>query len=217
MGEVMASETYVEWLAKVQADGSMLRYVPEEFKTLQMCLEAVRRDGYGSAFMYVPDNHKTPELCLMAVRQSGFALKRVPEKYKTAELCLEAIRQGCGRALEFVSEQFKTPELCLLAVRLDGTALEFVPEALQTEELCLEAMGENIDALQWVYNMTPTVCREVEDRWDAWDFLPRGYWRAYFERAFDVGDLEEDLENYYEAATQNSIEAAGLKEAGYGA
>ena len=183
MDEGMASKTYDEWLAKVQVDGSMLLYVPEELKTLQLCFEAVRQDGSGSAFMYVPDKHKTPELCFLAVRQSGFALKLVPEKYKTAELCLEAIRQGCGRALEFASEQFKTPELCLLAVKQDGTALEFVPEELQTEELCLQAVRENIKALKWVYNITPTIYGEVESRYDgSWFFLPTGYKQFYIKR-----------------------------------
>jgi hypothetical protein len=42
----------------VKSDGSALEFVPEEHKTLELCLEAVRNDRDGKALMYVPEELK---------------------------------------------------------------------------------------------------------------------------------------------------------------
>jgi hypothetical protein len=43
------------------------------------------------ALRYVPEQHKTGELCLEVMKQLGRAFKFVPEKLKTPELCLCAV------------------------------------------------------------------------------------------------------------------------------
>ena len=47
----------------------------------------------GRALEYVPEGFKTVELCLAAVEQTGGSLEHVPEVHKTAELCLTAVEQ----------------------------------------------------------------------------------------------------------------------------
>jgi len=42
---------------------------------------------------YVPENFKTPDRCLSAVKEFGEDLQHVPKKLKTPELCLAAITQ----------------------------------------------------------------------------------------------------------------------------
>jgi hypothetical protein len=104
-----------------------------EYTTLEDCLAAVQEDGI--ALKYVPEEFKTPEVCLAAVGENlvrafrikpDSPLRYVPEECKTPELCLLAVQQD-GAALYFVPGNLRTPEICLAAVREDGEALEFVP------------------------------------------------------------------------------------------
>jgi|GEM_PF-5594095 len=65
------------YLAAVEQNGNALEYVPDKFKTLELCFTAVQT--YGSAFEYVPEKFYTPELCLAAVEQAGWKVGRVLE------------------------------------------------------------------------------------------------------------------------------------------
>ena len=55
-----------------------LAHVPEELKTPEVCLAAVKNAGRALAF--VPDALKTPDFCLAAVRSNGCALEYVPDE-----------------------------------------------------------------------------------------------------------------------------------------
>jgi len=55
---------------------TVLRYVPEKFRTEELCLEAVKQDG--RALLYVPKKFWTAELCMMAVKKNEFALEYMP-------------------------------------------------------------------------------------------------------------------------------------------
>ena len=56
----------------VQSDSWLLRIVPEQFKTPEMCFAAVQnaggvlREEYGEVIKYVPEALKTAEVCLLA-------------------------------------------------------------------------------------------------------------------------------------------------------
>jgi len=118
----------------VKKNGGALNYVPEEFRTYELCLEAVAAEAYDSdyALNYVPNKHRTEELCLVAVKKAGWALEFVPEELKTYELCLEAVKNA-GYSLKYVPEKHKTKESCLAAINNYGRAFEFVPENLKEE------------------------------------------------------------------------------------
>ena len=84
----------------------------------QMCIEAVRYDGYALEFV----ENQTLEICIEAVRQNGYALRYVKEQTE------EDVRKGT----KFLSPMaYET--ICLEAVRANGLALEYVKE--QTEEI----------------------------------------------------------------------------------
>ena len=105
-----------------------------------MCFVAIRY--WGAALEYVPEKYKTYELCLDAVRHNTpvdegcSALAFVPEKYKTYDLCLEAIRYDYLISIYWEPDQygFRTVESSYAA------AIKFVPEKLKTPELCFEAL-----------------------------------------------------------------------------
>ena len=79
----------------------------------QQRLANIRRNG--EYIKYVKEQEQTPELCLEAVKQNGWALQFV--KNQTYDVCLEAIRQN-GLALRFASRALQQdPEVILAASR----------------------------------------------------------------------------------------------------
>jgi tetratricopeptide (TPR) repeat protein len=112
-------------------------YMPESLKTAEICLEAVKQNGF--ALEDVPEALKTAELCMEAVKKSGSALEYVPEALRTADMCMEAAKIDLPHVFPYMPESLKTADMCMEAVKQDGSALEYVPEALRTEELCIIA------------------------------------------------------------------------------
>ena len=153
-----------KFIEAVKSDGGALLYVPEELKTLEICLEVVKSDGI--ALEYVPEELKTPEICMEAVKSNGYALKYVPEEIKTAEMCMEAVKSN-GIALRNVPEELKTPEICMEAVKSDSYVLSYVlsyvPEELITAEMCMEAVKNDRSALRHMPEelITPEMCMEA--------------------------------------------------------
>jgi hypothetical protein len=104
-----------------------------------MCFVAIHY--WGAALEYVPDKYKTYELCLDAVRHNTpvdegcSALAFVPDELKTYELCLEAVRHDY-----LISIYWETGN----TVEFDyAAAINFVPKKLRTPELCFEALINN--------------------------------------------------------------------------
>ena len=69
-------------------DISALKYIPEEFKTEEICLEAVKNNSY--ALQHV--NNQTEEICLEAIKKDGYCLRYVNNQ--TDKICLEAINKN---------------------------------------------------------------------------------------------------------------------------
>lgn len=81
-----------KYLIAVQKDGQELQHIPEEKRTMEICLAAVQKDG--RALEYVPAKKRTPEIYLAAVQQYGRVLQFIPEEEKTLEICLAAVKQN---------------------------------------------------------------------------------------------------------------------------
>lgn len=131
----------------VEQNGMALNFVPEELRTYELCMLALNRDVY--AVECVPYKFLTPELCEIAVQQNGKALNFVLEELKTPELCRMAVEQN-GMSIFSVPEKYKTPELCRMAVKQNGWVLEFIPDELKTYDLCKIACEQDGDALIYV-------------------------------------------------------------------
>ena len=82
---------YQKWLEVVEEDGMELENVPEEFKTLELCLIAVKDQS--STLIYVPEELKTKELYEIVVSGNGYALIYIPEEFKTYEMCELAMQE----------------------------------------------------------------------------------------------------------------------------
>ena len=132
-------------------------------------VEAVKQNG-GEYLQYVPDYFRTKELCELAVKDWAYALESVPEELRTKELCELAITQeGCGQSLEFVPEELKTKELCELAVTNDftGNALKYVPDDYRSFELCdVSVKNEDYGCLHSFDSMPEEYQAELAEKYD---------------------------------------------------
>jgi len=167
-------EAVKQWKKALQSEPSIaLKYMPDKFKDMDICLEAVKKEA--ASLKYVPKEFKTAELCMIAVKEWGGVLQYVPGIFKTAELCLEAVKQHssafnyvpkdliteelctiakegdkpCYFLFESMPKKFKTYEYCLEAVKHDGWLIKYVPEKFKTIELCFEAFKRNHYALKF--------------------------------------------------------------------
>jgi hypothetical protein len=154
-------------------NGWSLKYVPEAFRTDEMCRIAAAQNG--RALGFVPKKLRTEELCRIAVAQDGRALYWVPEDLRTEELCHIAVAQN-GGALRYVPEKFRTEDICKVAVAQDGYALAHVPEKLKTDEMCRIAVSQNGLALAWVPEKfrTEDICKvAVAQNGEALSYVPK--------------------------------------------
>ena len=78
-----------EWLQVVKLVGWNLQFVPEAFKTKDLCEIAVKSCGY--ALEFVPEELRTLDLCELAVKQIGGT--RVFDEYVPKNIQLELVKK----------------------------------------------------------------------------------------------------------------------------
>lgn len=137
-------ETYKECLEAIR-NKAVLHFVPEEFRTAELCLEAVKHSEWN--LQYVPKELKTLELCSLAFERNVRVITCFPEELITSELCLKVVKRE-GKALSCIPREFVTPELCTTAVEGNSEALCYVPEEYKTPELCLYASRQWNDLMK---------------------------------------------------------------------
>jgi hypothetical protein len=129
----MTEET---WRKLIRNNANALVVIPEEQITFELCVEALLKDEYSSSSIlkYVPNKFKTYDFCFNCVRIDGTYLENVPESLKTYELCFEAISEN-GYALKHVPPHLLTEEMILAAANRSYDALEYVPVRLKTDKI----------------------------------------------------------------------------------
>ena len=78
-------------MIKVYSGFLVLEYIPEKFRTAELWLEVVKKDGWSIA--KVPEEFKTVEFWLEVVKKDAWLLTEVPEKFKTIAMYIEAVKQ----------------------------------------------------------------------------------------------------------------------------
>ena len=66
-------------------------YVPDQFKTQEMCNDAV--DAEPRVLEFVSNQFKTQEMCNDAAGAGPWVLWFVPDHFKTAQMCEEAVKK----------------------------------------------------------------------------------------------------------------------------
>ena len=151
-----------------------LQDLPKERRTLERCLDAVKRRGV--MLKAVPRNLMTEEVCLAAVGEDGAALEYVPDELRTRAVCEAALnsktlawcppreraskefyyerdpllgdRDWRRHPLTHIPEEILTEEMCLAAVTRAGQALYHVPEKFRTPRVCEAAVRNDPAAIE---------------------------------------------------------------------
>ena len=97
----------------VKINGQSLNFVPEIYKTLPICEQAIRKSP--TAINYVPKEIANYNFCLKFIKIQPTIISDIPREHLTYELCLEAVKTG-RILLYFVPTHHRTVELCLLAL-----------------------------------------------------------------------------------------------------
>ena len=75
----------------VEKTGGCLQFVPEDLRTLEICLLAFQSESYiGNELSYVPEKLRTSEICIAAVKNSADNFEFVPESLK------EQVKKAAG-------------------------------------------------------------------------------------------------------------------------
>ncbi len=141
----------------------ILKIIPEEFKTYELCLKIVKNllkchtQQYPTIYKYIPKslmnffNSKTLKNNYNFLKELG---KKYPVILINRNLCkieyyLEIVKYN-GSALFIVPWEKRNYEICLEAVKNYGFAIECVPEEIMTLELCLIAIEEGSTVLSFI-------------------------------------------------------------------
>ena len=139
--------------------------MPEEIKTAEICMEAVKSNGI--ALKYIPEEFRTTEIYKEAIKNNGTALEYVPEEIKTAEMCMEAVKSN-GIALKYIPEEFRTTEIYKEAIKNNGTALEYVPEEMRTLDMYIDGIITKSEESNKILQM----CKKADKFKEVCHFIP---------------------------------------------
>ena len=145
--EFLCSEIY-EKAAKNSRD--MLSVLPKEYQTKEFYRELIKNDGIdGKILSYIRKNRLTRDMCIQAVKQNGFAIEYVPHRFMTKEIVNTAISQN-ALALKCIPEEMRTFEICIKCLDIEPKALKYIPVKFCSKELCLQAIERDGDAAQGI-------------------------------------------------------------------
>lgn len=119
--------------------GTKFKLVPDEFKTQQMCIEAVNK--YKSNIKWVPEQFFTPKMRDIALRMP---IHYIPAFLFTKEMCINYINISSSN-IQYIPDEFKTKELCNLVIQNECNKkvnpyieeiIQYIPDEFKTQELC---------------------------------------------------------------------------------
>lgn len=128
------------WKKLIGVNGYFLKYVPEEIKTKDLCLEAVKK--FPHSIEHIPKKFITSEFYLEIAKENGDILKRVPSEMISEQMCIEAVRNN-EYSIKYVPEEFKTSDVYLELVKHKYTGLKDVPKEKRTWKICLYTIEKN--------------------------------------------------------------------------
>jgi hypothetical protein len=120
------------WKKKVSHNYRDLKRVPPEFRTLELCMQAMHKSI--SALEDFPPAFLTQELVEQAVSKTGMALRYLPETLITKDLCYKAAANGGIIELD-IPEQFYEAALFQVLIQHSNWQMERIPAAYITEDL----------------------------------------------------------------------------------
>lgn len=171
----------------IQISPEVIRRIPEERRTVDLCLYAVEHDDciYGDFALaqYVPKNMPKEEkkkIYRKAIEHNGLALAHA--QFITADLCRIAVEQtnpdGDDFPIHYVPKRFLTRRLAELSFFLAPCSIRYIPEKYVTFpmgrqvveqdgrniQLLPESLQTNTDIMKGALRSTPTAFFEFPDQ-----------------------------------------------------
>ena len=117
---------------------STIQFVPEYYKTQEICVKAVNRCFF--AFGSIPDQYKSQEICDIFVSLYPFLIVYCPDKYITQKMCDEALDDSLT-ALKLIFDWFVTSKMIkklYTALYADDGLLFFDEDSANVTFCCIE-------------------------------------------------------------------------------
>ncbi len=104
------------------------------------------------SFSYIPDEFKTKQMCAEAIQYDSFYMDFVPEKFIDVDLIKlisNDIRKNYS-VLNSIPKKFYTPEICKYLLKLNSKTIQFFPPDVVDDEDYIYAITDNIDNIKWI-------------------------------------------------------------------
>lgn len=108
----------------VHLNGDNVKYVPEEFLTETMCIQAAKRGSLGR----IPINRITQEVCDAAVTNSRNQFDEYPEQFRTEDMCVKIVPYV---GIHQMPESHRTEAVCLASVQICRNNIKYVPQHIR--------------------------------------------------------------------------------------
>ena len=131
-------------------EGKPLKWIPDRFKTYELCSNAIAHCHRANEISSVPRNLIDKELCLLAIEQSRDAFGFIPRDMLDEDICMAFAKRAIAfkNDIERIPPQFLSQEICLEIIERDPFAFKDVPDRFRSEELCLKVLSDNPAAIR---------------------------------------------------------------------
>ncbi|MBQ4567230.1 MAG: DUF4116 domain-containing protein [Desulfovibrio sp.] len=127
--------------------GSFLKYVPKKFITENYCLQASKNFNTGNIIKSIPENMLSYQMCVNIVKNHGSYIRFVPKKFRDDNLIRYAVLENPS-SIKYISRKKQNEEFAKLAVSISGYSLKYVFD--KTYDICKTAVLSNGEALEFV-------------------------------------------------------------------
>lgn len=121
----------------IHKNPEILRYIPEKDITYDMCLSALTI-GMGRLLAFVPKQFKDLNICKIALKKDGRVISYCPPELQTTDL-LEKTVNSCASAIAEIPDDKKTYSMCVSAVKVNYHFLKYVPHKFKDRLMYLYA------------------------------------------------------------------------------
>ncbi len=144
--------------AHLEGDGAFLEWIPDRFKTYEICKYAIEQDYV--AIKFTPktllDGIVTEQMCWEMLKLNVLNFELVPDQFKTSEMCEYALNSPWN----IVYVPNPTKEQLFAAVENDGEGIGFcgLDAKHQSNELCVLAINKDPSNLRGVKRQKLSLC-----------------------------------------------------------
>ena len=123
----------------ILADGALLQYIPDQFKTIENCKLAIQRGGV--KFYDLPIDLRKISFYEVALTLNGQFITEIPESDLTRKFCEIALRHGAN--LDEIPEEFYDYNLCMISLEHNTNNIHSIPRRFFDLDMCRFSIERN--------------------------------------------------------------------------